>query len=239
MTNKKISNLFESYDNLISIGYNCFFKRFLKIKLGHNKETYFFDYIGTSMWSINELIKNDFDDFFNHNHYKKIEINTTKICNHLTNTKYYVRFPHDLELDKFNGDYNSKYFIDFINSYTRKKNRFYELLNSNNKIIFLRLEEDNTNRIIYPEYKDKVKINEYDDLKNFTEIIKNKFPNLNFIVIFISKTSETNIDEVNNTIILNSGNLMINEWKISHHEIEKILLSNYELVENFLKKIFS
>ena len=235
MTQKNITELFKNCDIFISLGYNCFFKKFIKNKLKHNKETNFFDYIGTSMWSINELLTNDFEDFFNKSDYKNIPIKINENNDFITNTKYYIRFFHDLNTSKFNGVNKEKYFKDFVSSYTRKKNRLYQLLNDNNKILFLRLEEDNTNRINYPEYEDMAKIDEIENLIIFTKIIKNKFPNLNFTVLFISKKLKTNIDESNNIIIINSGDYPLNNWKSSQDELENILLNNYEHIETFLQ----
>ena len=91
MSNIKLIKLFSNTNNVISLGYNCFFKKFLKIKLKINKETNFFDNIGTSMWSINELLLNDFQDFFIPEYYKQLEIKNNSNPNFLSNTKYYIR----------------------------------------------------------------------------------------------------------------------------------------------------
>ena len=48
-----------TFDKVISIGSNCYPKCFIQASL-YGGETEFFDYIGTSMWSINELLVNDF-----------------------------------------------------------------------------------------------------------------------------------------------------------------------------------
>jgi len=239
LNNKKIKNLFEITNNLLSIGYNCFFKKFIKEKLMYKKETQFFDYIGTSMWSINELLLNDFDNFFNSEYYKKIQIKTNEDSNFLSHTKYYVRFPHDLIDIKFNNNYNSPYFINFIETYQRRKTRLYNFLTNCNKVIFLRLEEDNDERILYPEYEEKIKKTEFENLIIFTEIIKKKFCNLNFVVIFVSHSLETNIDDTNNIIILNCGKYKVNDWKKSQDELEQIFLENYEYIKTFLENKLS
>ena len=49
---------------IISLGSNCYNKIYLN-KIGIKRETNYFDYIGTSMWAINELfIMNKFKDVF-------------------------------------------------------------------------------------------------------------------------------------------------------------------------------
>jgi hypothetical protein len=237
LENSKITQLFEVNDNLISIGYNCFFCKFIKTKLKIKKETFFFDNIGTSMWSINELLLNDFEDFFLPINYQQIQIKNNENVNFLSNIKYYLRFKHDLTIDDFNnkGKYNGKYFTNFLTTYLRRKNRLYELLTTCKKVIFLRLEEDNIDRIIYPEYEDKLKNTEFENLLIFTEIIKKKFPNLSFNVIFISRTMETNIYTLNNIIILNTGIYKVIDWIKSHDELESIFLSNFEYIKKFIK----
>lgn len=236
---KKIKDLFKVSNNLVSIGYNCFFKKFLKTKIMFKKETHFFDNIGISMWAINELLSNDFEDFFNHEYYKKIQIKNNEDNNFLSNTKYYVRFPHDLEVSKFNNNYNNRYFVNFVNTYQRRKIRLYNFLTNCKKIIFLRLEEDNDKRIFYPEYEEKFINTEFENLISFSEIIKKKFNNQNFVIIFISRTLETNIDDANNIIILNSGEYKVNDWKKSQNELESIFLSNYDYLKNFIEKKLS
>ena len=65
--------LFNKY-TLISLGYNCNIKKYIdSIRL--NNPTHFFDYIGTSMWGINELILHNFTDIFNINDFIKIRTN--------------------------------------------------------------------------------------------------------------------------------------------------------------------
>lgn len=233
--NKKLVQLFKNNNNFISIGYNCFFKKFLKIKFLNKKETNFFDNIGISMWGINELLLNDFEDFFNPDNYKQIKIKNNGDNEFLSNIKYYVRFPHDLLISKFNGNYNGQYFNNFISTYSRRKTRLYDLLTNCKKVVFLRLEEDIDDRIIYPEYGEKFKAGEFENLLVFTEIIKNKFPNLNFTVIFVSRTVETNIYLSNNIIVLNAGEYAINDWKKSQDELENIFLSNYELIQTYFQ----
>lgn len=231
-TNKNIYKLFETTGNIISIGFNCFCNKFLKTKLMFKKETNFFDNIGISMWTINELLTNDFDDFFNPTHYKKIQIRTNENYNFLTNVKYYVRFPHDLET--MGENVNDKCFKDFVDKYSRRKTRLYDLLTNSKKLIFLRLEEDDKERIVYQEYEDKLKKTEFENLLIFTQIIRNKFPNLNFVVIFISKTMETNIYDSNNLIVLNKGKYELTNWKKTQDEIQNVLLSNYDYVKSFI-----
>ena len=84
----------KKYDKIISLGSNCYVKFFLK-HIKYDQETYFFDNIGSPMWSVCELIKHNFEDVLNFNDYNSEIIN--KGCARIvTNTKYNLKFKHDL-----------------------------------------------------------------------------------------------------------------------------------------------
>jgi hypothetical protein len=137
-------NIFDKYI-LLSLGSNCNVKKYLD-KIRPNNPTQFFDYIGTSMWGINELIANDFTDMFNINDFESIKTNI-KYGDIITNKKYYLRFLHDLKNINFNKpkilNYNNNIhickasnFIECQHKYERRSERFIELLHSSNKILF-------------------------------------------------------------------------------------------------------
>ena len=114
---------------IYSLGYNCCVKRYIDT-ISKKGATNLFDYIGSSMWAINKLFENDFQDLFDINMYKNMEI--TPNYNVITNEKYYFRFLHDLKtMDNFKK---------FKESYERRIIRFKEDLNNKNKILFIRLE---------------------------------------------------------------------------------------------------
>ena len=88
-----VKKIFENYD-LISLGYNCFPKLFIKKLI--NKETHLFDYVGSSTWIILKLLENNFDNFLNKKFYyypNKTFIPHNSSYN-ITNKKYYLRFIH-------------------------------------------------------------------------------------------------------------------------------------------------
>ena len=49
----------KNFDDIISLGNNCYPKMYLERYLNIKKEYDFFDYIGTPMWSIVKLLKNN------------------------------------------------------------------------------------------------------------------------------------------------------------------------------------
>lgn len=170
---------------IISLGYDCQ----VKMTFCKDQETHFFDYLGSSMWSINDLLKNNFEDVLDISLFENIEImNGKKI---ITNKKYYLRFLHDFNFFKQIGKVKKipfKMSEDLIkifkDKYTRRINRFIDLLNGNQQIIFIRIEESK-DRILYHS-----KENEIYYIREFMEIMKSNYPNLNFKLIFISFTEE-------------------------------------------------
>jgi len=220
--------LFKDY-TLISLGYNCCIKRFFDSIV--SKETNFFDYIGTSMWAITELFENNFKDIFNKEYYKTIEIIENQTIKFLSNTKYYIRFLHDLECNSVNS--NPKLFLQFKSKYERRIKRLDELIKKSNITIFIRLEESLDNRIIYKELEEKTNINEYEYVKKFSSIIKSKYPNKKFKIIYLTKTLEESNDIENNILLLNILNYTF-DWDNSVEVITKIFNDKYNFVKKYL-----
>lgn len=194
-----MNNIFENY-KVISLGYDCY----VKMKFCPNQETHFFDYIGSSMWSINELLKNKFEDVLNFDYFENLEI--TKDTFYITNKKYYIRFPHDFKsitqigkVKRITMKITEEIKKKFIDKYTRRISRFYDLLTGNEKLLFIRKEE-HTNRISYPEYNEHIKYTEIYYIREFINILKKDYPNLNFKIIFFSFSQETSKED--NLLIL-------------------------------------
>ena len=104
-----MTELLKKYDHIISLGCNCFVKKYIKTYV-LDCETYLFDYTGSSIAGILELFKNDFKDL---EKTQKIKIyKNNKSTNNInnksinTNLQYYVRFFHEKldyekEINKF------------------------------------------------------------------------------------------------------------------------------------------
>jgi len=207
---------------ILSLGYNCCVKKYIDT-IAKKGPTNLFDYIGSSMWAINKLFENDFQDLFDINMYKNMEIIPN--YNVITNEKYYFRFLHDLKtMDNFKK---------FKESYKRRIIRFEEELNNKNKILFIRLEEPRQDRIIYDQYKEYFQKNELEYLKDFSTIIKTKIPKLNFKIIFISETFETSILEEHNILILKKNNEVVN-WDNCMLIFKKLFEENKEIIHKFI-----
>jgi hypothetical protein len=207
---------------ILSLGYNCCIKRFVDV-LSKKDETNFFDYIGSSMWAINELFQNDFQDMFNITDYENMEVLPGH--NVITHKKYYLRFLHDLK--------TLNNFKKIKESYERRVIRFNNFLKDRNKLLFIRLEEPKQTRIIYEEYKDKFQKSELEYLKDFTNIIKTKNPKLDFKIIFITETFETEYLKDFNILILKKDNSSTN-WDTCISLFKKLFEENKDLIHQLI-----
>lgn len=232
-----------NYSNIISLGSNCFFKMYIS-HLKISKETNYFDYIGSSMWAIVDLIKNDeLDKVFD----KKEDFENMRIMSKgddkyiITNRKYYLRFKHNFKQDYQNFTNTSleddKLFNNVKESYNRRSERLINQFNnfdSNSKpILFLRYEEENDDRIIHEEYKDKNKKSEFNYLIEFSNLLKIKYKNLKFHILFFTTNQKENLflkDE--NIILINIKNKNLIKWDTCCKDFDKIFRDN----DVFIKK---
>jgi hypothetical protein len=202
---------------LISLGFNCYIKKYLLTK--QSTSTNLFDYIGAPMWAICELLENNFNELTEKKHfsYKKILNNEKEIW---INKKYYIRFKHDLN----NYSFSEKEFDVFKKKYDRRIERFFDLLKrcelNNKEIIFIRLEENNNNRIIYEEYKQKYEKDELYYYELFCDIIQKLYPKLKFELLVISNN---NSNRYKNITILNDPKINEYKWDDCEKYIENIL----------------
>lgn len=198
------------FNKILSLGSNCYPKFFIsKILKPPYGETELFDYIGTSMWSINQILLNDFQDIVNPIHFELYPIleNEAPI---ITNTKYYLRFKHDLHtLTESEGD-------DFKNKIQRRIDRFKHNMNNNNKILFIRQQESQTNRI--PYYKNLR--SEEEELENFIDIVHMKYKCKEVTVIYINLESDGWNDK--RTILSVKVDTLDYDWTTSHTTIKKL-----------------
>lgn len=188
----------KNFDDIISLGNNCYPKMYLERYLNIKKEYDFFDYIGTPMWSIVKLLKNNFNNLFIKDEFKLIKIWYDSSDCYVANSIYNFKFRHDLiEYPVKDDIYNH-----FKDKYQRRKNRFISKINNSKKILFVRLEEQLTNKIIPENLKDKYKDNEYDYIKEFISEIKKINPKLDITVIYLSPKFKNNYIKEDNIITL-------------------------------------
>jgi len=227
-------------NNLISLGTNCKIKMFLNLHI--DQPTHLFDWIGSPQWGINNLI-NDNYDLFNTSDYCSLNIyNSIDPLTIFCNKKYYFKFIHDLDnntiIDKYNLVYNKhgdlikvSKFLEFKEKYQRRIQRFIEMLNSNKSIVFLRLEELMANKIIYDNHKEFYAKPEIYYIKEFMNIIKNKYPNANFKLIFFSQTNQTEL--IDNLLIINDD-LNVHD-KNENEKLEMLINKNTDIINKLFQ----
>jgi hypothetical protein len=214
-----MNEIFKHY-KILSLGCNCYARLYLT-SLKILQETHFFDYIGSSMWAINELIENNFEDCVNMKFFKKLLIVEGKSM--IINTKFYLRFPHDFKIPgKF---YNNDVIREFQLKYKRRVERFERCLKNEQKIVFIRIEESR-DRVKYEEYEDKMARREIEYVVEFVEILKRKYPGLWFKIIFISRVEETEM--MDDVLVLHS------DVVVEEKEMGELMERNREMVEIFL-----
>ncbi len=193
-----MENFVTKYDEVISLGNNCYAKMYTERYLHISKETDFFDYIGSPMWSIVELFKNDFTNLYKKEEYEMLQAWIDASASYVTNTRYNLKFRHDFV------DYPIKEttFIHFKNKYERRKIRLMNKIRNLKKILFIRLEEQITNKNILEKFKDNYKDNEYEYIKEFIREIKGINPKLEVTVIYLSPKFKNNYIKEDNIITL-------------------------------------
>lgn len=210
-TNDNIQNFLSQYDNIISLGYNCFPKKYLKY-IEKTTETHFFDWIGTSLWTICDLIENDFNVFDDSSEFENMQIYPNRKI--MTEKKYYIRLVHDDIRD-------SNKLKDFIDKYRRRANRFIDLMKIGKEVLFIRYQDHEINRIPYDEYKEKQKYDEFYYIEKLVGIIKNKYHD-NFKIIFINN-KKTEISDDKHIIYIKREHEKI-EW----NQVEDIFIGLFD-----------
>jgi hypothetical protein len=232
------------HDIVISLGATCFIKQFLR-RSGIDQKTYIFDWIGSSMWGICDLIKYDFINMFNRDDYKyALTMKTDYIM--VINTLYYILFRHDFP-SSLPGDQqnivqqnivqlndvqhsmhiNDNAFLEFQQKYAKRIIELKELLNDSKKILFIRHEQYMENRIIYSAYEKQFETSELQYLIEFTKLLKVLHPVLKFNIIFISHTLQTEHLQEHNITILHGS---IVNWENCVEVYNKLFEDNRKFI---------
>jgi hypothetical protein len=166
------------FDNIVALGSNCYPKLFIREYLKQaNGETQLFDYCGTSMWSINALIRADFAGILSDLSSIPIMDNMRPI---VTNTKYYIRFLHELASVR---EANTPLFRARMD---RRVARFKKLLTDSERILFVRYQENADGRIVYHDRSNT----EFEEIGIFIELVKSTYGCKNVSVIYINLEQE-------------------------------------------------
>lgn len=237
-----INKLFQNYE-LVSLGHSCYPKMFIE-KIC-SKETFFFDWIGSSTWAIIKLLESNFTHFFNITNYFYLN-KIFKPCDRhflIYNKQYFIKFIHDSNFLKNNNEWNN-----FKNKYTRRIHRFNNLLQSNKQILFFYLEENLFRYdVLYPEIKQFYPNNkehyhieqsklEQSRMRQIVNIFKTKYNKHNFKIIYFSHLLEHDIHFNDNIIFIKTDshydNFDANTW--AKHQCLKSILNNYDYIYDIL-----
>jgi hypothetical protein len=207
----------KKYDEIVSIGFNCFPKKYISTRIANCANKYF-DNVGTPCWAILELLKNDFSDL---QCIEKIKINEKS--NVYTNKKYYVRHLHD--------NFNMPNKINTMKSIENRAQRFRELLKTNKNVLFIRLEELMTDRIIYDEYVEFYKKSEDDYLIEISNWLKNNTA-LNFKFIYLNSNKKY-YDDIHKILYI-QDNVEKYEWSKCSGTINDIINKHTDDIIKYL-----
>lgn len=133
-----------NYDHIISLGENCQTAINLR-SMALRKEAFPFDWHGVRSFKIAgeggfvkkiDLICNGFADFFNENNYEEFFESWETAHRLVLNKKTGLQFLHEFPKDKTIHEH----FSEFVTKYRRRVDRLYDILKSNNSILFVFIE---------------------------------------------------------------------------------------------------
>jgi hypothetical protein len=183
------------FDDVISIGYICN----VSMLLGTTSDNkYVFDRTATPMWAVTSLVENNFSDFMLKNNLEKQILFNNDTTEYAVDTNYYIRMRMTLPL-------SDERYINFFTNINLAKNRFLDKLNSqSDSILFIRAREpmvysDDGERIISDKYIAKYSKDELEYLKDFSQLLMNKYPNLKFNILFLSENTK-NVDKIHKIV---------------------------------------
>jgi hypothetical protein len=227
------NTLLKKNNTLISLGPNCFVKEFIKF-LNIDQETHFFDYIGSTLWSLCDLIENDFKDLFKYSDYKNMHV--LKNSHIYSNEKYYLNFKHDFPQKHEGGEIriNAPFFLQFEQKYKRRILRLKNLLESGAPLLFIRTDL-NSNRVKNQIYKEKDENgSEIDYFKKLIQLIKKKYPKSNCTFIFLTKHIEENTFFENEKLLYIKASKQIEVYETCKIDIFIELFKNIEFLKKYL-----
>ncbi len=220
---------------VLSLGCSCYTKIFMT-SIGVNQETQFFDYIGSPMSTINNLINNDFKNLFEYEDYKNMEVlSNVDDGYNITHKKHYLVIRHDFRQThkKITPNVTFPEFRAFKDKYTRRIQRWKELLQYEKSILFIRYEQY-TNFVKHDIFKDKFEKDELSYLQEFSSLIKTKYPNLKFnILFFYSNIENSYYDNIHNIFVL-KNNQTNYDFTNCHNKLHQICLENIDLLKKYI-----
>jgi hypothetical protein len=167
----------KNYDEIISLGTQCNPGLSLR-KLNFKKETYPFDWIRSNSKIIYDVLLNGKDKYITFDSEKSDDYYTKHL-----DSKNFKNFPNSHI--NYYGQYFTHYIDistnELINKFNKYFERFFNLLNSNKKVLFIHSHEE----YLYHKNSRDNKLEFYNYLCKINDIIEEKYPNLKFEIINI------------------------------------------------------
>ena len=142
--------------------------------MNDTKETQLFDTIGTSMWSINQLIEDRFEGILDRHLFKDI-VHREGHGTIVTNTRYNLRFKHDLSFAIQSRS------LSFRAKVNRRIPRLEGIFRDAKQLLLIRYQEIQTHRIQHGPVTD-----ERTELYRFTTLLRSHYHQQNYVIIYIT-----------------------------------------------------
>lgn len=199
----------------VSLGANCFPRMYIETIYKKSYPRLPFDYVGSPMWGINEAIQGNFKGFASKKDIAAYKIYGNSESEFLTNSNYMISFLHDHKHIKISDEkYNQ-----VENDYSRRIQRWKNLIEGESKIIFFRLMRSEENRIQYVQGKPSEK----EALEQFSSTMKTE--NMKFRILYFTYDQPNWYDPDSQIIYVNIPKIE----KITDSLIKKLLSD----IENF------
>ena len=159
----------------VSLGANCFPRLYIETIYKKSYPRLPFDYVGSPMWGINKAIQEDFKGFASKKDILLYKIYGNSESEVITNSNYMCSFIHDHKHTQMSDEkYNQ-----VENDYSRRIQRWKNLIDGGSKLLFFRLMRIEENRIEYFEGKPSEK----EALEEFSGMMKTK---VNFRILYFT-----------------------------------------------------
>ena len=211
----------------ISLGYNCFVRVYLQ-EFVKATPRYPFDWTGTPMWAICELMDSNFSDFNNPEKLvvRKRFMNSDEM--YLTNTQYNTVFLHDYGKDP--TSISTELYEKVKNDYERRIERWNDALLGKDHLLFFRLEMSERPRVPYEGSTRSKSETEY--LWEFTDKLKSR--GTNYHILYITHSTPQGYDAERKIIHLNYTPNKAGMIIMGRH-VEAIVNANKKFIKECMK----
>ena len=215
------------FDKIISLGATCTFSWLFPLKNFHR--CVFDTSLATSMWAICQLLDNDFENFLSDMAYEKLYEGGSGNGFATYDKKYFIR--------TFGNNPKDSDYLSFCQLMKEKAKEFLNLLKTHSgTILFLRQEEGSFhkyygNRLPHASFAEYFVKPEIDYVKDFSDMVKNINPNLQFKILFLSG-HDCFVDKDHNIVVIPDHPLA--EFMNKH--LHSVMNSHFDIYSQFISQ---